>query len=433
LLGAGGIIWFYLVKALVPFDLAFVYPQWEVHATNPLWWIPLIVAVFVSFALWKNRTSKIGRALFFAWSTFCVALLPVMGFIDVGYMKYSLVADHYEHLALISVVAAVAAGASALLSKSSQPGKIIVVAMSAMAVAAFFEATARQAKLYESPRSLFEAALEKNPDSWILHNLLGRELHLAGDVPQAVEEYRRAIKLHADTPEAFADLGSGLLSLGNTSEAIKYLHAALDRAPERPDIETSLATALLTQGDRAAAKELYLQALNKKSDYALAYAGLGNIALSDKNFKEAIDRLRRAVELKPEYIDAHFNLGLALEQTGDIKGAIEQMQEILRLQPDYAPAENAWGSLLFNSNRMAESVEHFEQAIQLNPNDLAAYSNLASSYRRLGRPDLAIRAALAALPRAEANGDSKWAEQIRKWLERQREPGTNSSGPNEER
>ena len=36
-------------------------------------------------------------------------LAPVLGFTDVYFMKYSLVADHYAHLALIGVVSWVAA------------------------------------------------------------------------------------------------------------------------------------------------------------------------------------------------------------------------------------------------------------------------------------------------------------------------------------
>ena len=46
----------------------------------------------------------------FAWGFFCVSLVPVMGFTDVGFMKYSLVADHYQHIAIIGVIALAAAG-----------------------------------------------------------------------------------------------------------------------------------------------------------------------------------------------------------------------------------------------------------------------------------------------------------------------------------
>ncbi len=46
----------------------------------------------------------------FAWGFFCVALAPVLGFVDVGFMQYSLVADHYQHIAIIGVIALASAG-----------------------------------------------------------------------------------------------------------------------------------------------------------------------------------------------------------------------------------------------------------------------------------------------------------------------------------
>ena len=53
LLGAGGVVWFYLYKALLPINLAFVYPQWHINSGNPLWWLPLIGAVAVTAVLWR--------------------------------------------------------------------------------------------------------------------------------------------------------------------------------------------------------------------------------------------------------------------------------------------------------------------------------------------------------------------------------------------
>ena len=83
LLGAGGVVWFYLYKALLPFDLAFIYPQWHIQAGNLLWWLPLLAALVVTAVLWWYRKGW-SRPLLFAWGFFCVALVPVMGFTDVG-------------------------------------------------------------------------------------------------------------------------------------------------------------------------------------------------------------------------------------------------------------------------------------------------------------------------------------------------------------
>src|SRR5262249_30375503 len=105
LLGAGAVVWFYLFKAILPIDLKFFYPQWQIDSHRFIWWVPLIAAVVVSVFLWSKRRAPWGKAIFTAWTYFWICLLPVMGFTDVGYMKFSLVADHYQHLAMIGVIA----------------------------------------------------------------------------------------------------------------------------------------------------------------------------------------------------------------------------------------------------------------------------------------------------------------------------------------
>jgi hypothetical protein len=108
IVAAGAIVWFYLYKALLPIQLAFVYPQWNVAPRNVLWWLPLTGLLAVSMVLFRWRNRPTGRALLFAWTFYCVALVPVLGFVDVYFMKYSLVADHYQYVAIIGVVSPIA-------------------------------------------------------------------------------------------------------------------------------------------------------------------------------------------------------------------------------------------------------------------------------------------------------------------------------------
>ncbi len=109
LLAAGGVVWFYLCKAFLPVNLSFIYAQWDVRPGNFIWWLPLSAAIAVTIVLWLFRKSW-GLRFSFAWGFFCVALIPVVGFIDVGFMQYSLVADHYQHIAIIAIIALTAAG-----------------------------------------------------------------------------------------------------------------------------------------------------------------------------------------------------------------------------------------------------------------------------------------------------------------------------------
>ena len=101
--GGGCVPWFYLYEAMFPIDLYFVYPMWQIQPDSFLWWLPLAAALAVTAILWRYRKGW-GRALLFAWGFFCVALLPVAGFADVGFMRFSLVADRYQHIAIIGVI-----------------------------------------------------------------------------------------------------------------------------------------------------------------------------------------------------------------------------------------------------------------------------------------------------------------------------------------
>ena len=87
----------------------FIYPQWTIHTGDWRWWLPLAGIVVVTALLWRGRHRPWVRAILFAWAFYLLALLPVLGFTDVSFMQYSLVADHYQHLALVAVVALVAA------------------------------------------------------------------------------------------------------------------------------------------------------------------------------------------------------------------------------------------------------------------------------------------------------------------------------------
>ncbi len=274
LLGAGGVVWFYLYKALLPLNLVFVYPQWNIQADNPLWWLPLLAAVVVAAALWRYRESW-SRPFLFAWGFFCVSLIPVLGFVDVGFMQYSLVADHYQHLALIGVIVLAAAGWGYWRERVQGPARWATSAVAVVIMGVLTLLTAQQNGLYRSKITLYQTTLDKNPDCWMVHNNLGIALAKADRVSEAIEHYHQALRLKPDYIEAYNNLGAALADLGRAQEAI----------------------------------EQYQKALRLKPDYTQAYNNLGNALLQAGRQQEAIEHYEQALRLKPDYANAHNNLG----------------------------------------------------------------------------------------------------------------------------
>jgi protein O-mannosyl-transferase len=267
-LGAGAVVWFYLYKALVPVHLAFFYPLWQIDQGDLLWWIPLVAAIGLTRLLWKKS-----RAAFFAWGYFCLALLPVMGFTDVYFMKFSLVANHYQHLALIGVTATAGAGWATLKNEF----KNVKLFLAAAVVGALAVLTWRQCRMYRDAQTLFETTLVENPGAWLAHENLAVILANQQRAPEAIAHLEEALRLKPDYASADSNLGVLLVDEGRVAEGMARYQAALRIDP----------------------------------NLFVAHLNLGNLLLFQHRYEEARVELEAAVRLKPASVEARRQLDLA--------------------------------------------------------------------------------------------------------------------------
>jgi protein O-mannosyl-transferase len=270
LLGAGAVPWFYLYKALLPINLSFVYPQWEIRADEIRWWLPSIASVAFTGYLFIQRKKRWGRILFFAWLFYCVALLPVCGIVDVYFMKYSLVADHYQHIAIAGLAALVAGFLFQRVPTMQATRAIVAVAIAAsLTVLAY-----RQAGLYSDEITLYSDTLEKNPDAWLAHVNLGMLLEKSGRTGDAIKHYREAVRLAPDFAPAWYDLGVAQLQLRKPAEAVEILRRAVELNPDFPEARNNLGAALMATGQADEATIQFERALELRPQYASARVNL---------------------------------------------------------------------------------------------------------------------------------------------------------------
>ncbi|HEX3729036.1 MAG TPA: tetratricopeptide repeat protein, partial [Opitutaceae bacterium] len=294
LLGAGAVVWFYLGKTLWPARLIFVYPQWSVRAGDGRWWIPLLAAAAVTLVLFRRRDRA--RPVLFAWLYFCAMLIPVMGFANIAFMEYSLVANHYEHLALIGITSLAAAGWARW--RERQAGAALAAAAAVIGV--FFVLTWRLNGTYGDEERLYRATLRLNPDSWVAQGNLGALLARDHKLPEAVPHFEEALRLHPNYPQARVSLGSALASTGDLPGAIAQFQAALSLRP----------------------------------DFAEAHANLGLAYQVEGRAGDAGAELERAVDLNPRLAPAQENLGVLLARSGRLPEALPHFQAAVDAEPD---------------------------------------------------------------------------------------------------
>lgn len=272
------------------------------------------------------------------------------------------------------------------------------------------------------------AQLPRNEEARAL-DARGAALAEAGKIAEAVEQFRKALLLAPDLPEARYHLGLAHDRLGQTDEAMaefeealrlqgdflqaRYLLAGCCR--KRGDYEGEmrlLAGIAQTEPAFTEARYNYGLALQRSEKSAEAVeqlraavrAGPRNfryllalgIALADRDTGEAITLLRRAVELSPDEAEAHYNLALAMAIGGDNAGAVGEFRTAIRLNPGHAGARRGLGVALMRGDGLAESAAELRRACDTAPFDAEAANNLGLVLLRLKD----IAGAAAALERA---------------------------------
>jgi len=380
-LGAGAILWFYWGKALLPVDLCFVYPKWSIGSGQLAWWLPILAAVGVTAALaWVAWRRPAYRPFFFAWAYFAVSLVPVLGLVDVYFMKYSLVADHYQHLALIGAMALAGWGWARWRVRDRSP---LPVAAAALVVVGLAGLTFVQGGNYRDSETLFRSVLRDNPAAGMAHVNRGMiELH-DGRETLAQEDFAAALRLDPSDPEAHLDLGITLLHARRNDQAETECAAAVRLKPHFPEAHNAWGLALLNLGRNAEAARECGVAVVQRPNYPEAHNNLGLALAGLGRMDEAITEFGAAVRLRPDYRNAQENLGGALADQSKFAAAEEQFRAMIQEDPRRPDGYVDLGRCLLQQNRASDAGAALRRALELDPANGAAQELLAAA-RQLG-------------------------------------------------
>jgi tetratricopeptide (TPR) repeat protein len=247
---AGWAVWFYLYKAVLPWNLAMVYPRWNVDPRAVAAWLPDLALLAGLALVWRYRRSW-GRPLLFAGGYFVVSLLPVLGFADISFMKYSLVADPWQYAAIIGVVAlAAATGARVWERLPPTPRKQVIVGL-VILLGALGVLTWQRCGIFEnehgSDAPVWRDNLKKNPGSYVAQVNLGKALAVEAGSREITQQMARAY----------------------LQAAVQQFQAAVRLEPREPEAHENLANIFFALREYAAAAEEYRELLKVRSDPAI--------------------------------------------------------------------------------------------------------------------------------------------------------------------
>lgn len=174
-------LWFYVGKLLWPTGLAVIYPLWEIRPEDPVSWVYVLAAAALPVLLWFGR-DRLGRGPLAGVLFYGVTLSPVLGFVDYGYMQFSLVADRFQYLAGLGVLAVLLGAATFAVGRlpsalRTGAGGVLVVILAVLGTL-----TWRQAGIYRDPVTFFSHIVALNPEARAGQLNLMRPLTVQGQV-----------------------------------------------------------------------------------------------------------------------------------------------------------------------------------------------------------------------------------------------------------
>ena len=395
-------LWFYVGKLLWPTNLAVIYPHWEIGAANAGAWLYVIAAAVAAALLWFSRR-RIGRAPVVAVAFFTLTLAPALGFIDYGYMQFSFVADRFQYLAGLGVIAGLA-GSAAFLAARYRYGEKIAQAALAIVLAAFGTLSWNQASIYRNDMVFFEHVIEHNPLARGAHGNLAIEYFKVGRLEEGLEINLIAAEQDPESAGTQSNLGQAYLRLERFQEAEEAFSRALELDPRSLDARQNYGEVLREQGKHQAAATQYREAISIDSDFAIGYAALGQSLFHLGRNAEAVEAIDRAIDLGLEPATGQILNLIAAQALGRL-GRMAEAEERIAATAAEAPGNVRPAAyrvaLQLEAGQAAAAERSFRAALDLyagNASDLydfgQALTSLAAQQYALG----AYRAALAVDP-----------------------------------
>lgn len=343
-LTAARAVWFYGWKTLWPSGLSFVYPKWT--AAQP-WrvtsWLPLLGLIAVAGVLWKYRGRAWARLGAMAGVIYLAMLLPVLGLVNIYFMRYAWVSDHWQYFAVAVPVALFAVACEVLARRGVRTG-LACAAVAMGVILIFCVRVPIEAAKYHSLETLWRATMKTTPGAWLPYN----------------------------------NLGGNYLLIGRPRDAISLLERAIMIDPTQSESHNNLGSAFEATEDPSGAERSYLRALAISPGSTAVLSNLGRLYLQNGRLDAALRRMNEALSRMPQSSRAHFNVGLVLMNMGRYDEAEATYRRAIELDPTNDVAHNNLGATLVKLNRLEEALAAFRETLRINPAHVEAVGNITA-------------------------------------------------------
>uniref|UniRef100_T1JCD7 protein O-GlcNAc transferase n=1 Tax=Strigamia maritima TaxID=126957 RepID=T1JCD7_STRMM len=255
-------------------------------------------------------------------------------------------------------------------------------------------------------------AIKQNPMLAEAYSNLGNVYKERGQLQEALDNYRHAVRLKPDFIDGYINLAAALVAAGDMEQAVQAYVSALQYNPVSIEcidlycVRSDLGNLLKALGRLDEAKACYLKAIETRPDFAVAWSNLGCVFNAQGEIWLAIHHFEKAVALDPNFLDAYINLGNVLKEARIFDRAVAAYLRALNLSPNHAVVHGNLACVYYEQGLIDLAIDTYRRAIELQPNFPDAYCNLANALKEKGQVNEAEECYNTALQLCPTHADS---------------------------
>ncbi len=217
------------------------------------------------------------------------------------------------------------------------------------------------------------------------HNNLGVLYYQKGLVPEAIEQFTRALELDSRMQVAQRNLEIAYHKTGYYDRRVAELQEKLRQAPDERDPRWELGRTYAILGVFEDAVAEFEELLAHKPNDVAAIIQLGLAEKARGRLEVATEWFLRAAEAEPDSSVVQFYLGEVYYNRGLNEPALAALERAVTLNPDNANAHYLMAFVLGDMGRHQDARAASKRAIQLNPPLARAQTNLSLERYRAER------------------------------------------------
>jgi predicted Zn-dependent protease len=236
---------------------------------------------------------------------------------------------------------------------------------------------------------------------------LGIALGEAGRPVEACAAFRRALLLHADSPDAWRLLADQLDAQGDSHGADDARAHFLKAATGDPRL--AQAASALVKNDLPLAEACLRTHLKAYPTDVAALRMLAEVAARLRRYQDAQQLLERCLELAPSFDAARHNYAMVLNRQGKADLALPQVERLLAREPRNPGYRNLHAAVLAHLGDYGASMRTYESVLREFPQQPKVWLSYGHALKTAGQQADSVAAYRRAIALEATLGEAWWS------------------------